>query len=839
MTVDQDTHKFLGRVLDSYGRSIGTCFQVSPGVIVTAAHVVRDAAVITPDRESLVGQTVNIVPLASTANDIQAAQVTAVHPSGDVAVLQTETPLPGSVSHLAYSDIQVPGTKFSLTGCATMAAGSEAEAEYRSLTTLGEWTRYAVAADGSSVGAGTASGVEPGMSGSPLLRKGDNAVIGVMSRRHNSDEWSRHVIWLVRIEDLEAILPENARVPIDKDGSSLQRNRTAIAATYADRERLMRDEFFVSPLAWQVAWVEAVAALNASKIVVVSAPSGYGSTTFAEQLLAREADHRLRMARLDVGDWDRPSADVLPLHPWHGYILDLQDPDHDRPTAEFISDLDAFAIQLHHVQSCMIVVVREDLWSGRPAASLANVHFVTLTSPPDPVELVERYFEISDPIMVSVIQSDAVKEHLVGMTALEASDAIGRIKRSLPADFRARHPDSLAGSVAEILDSHADELDTLFGDDSAEGSKAAKQYEQLNLDDRCLLLALSFSSAIPVSVAEKNARELLSELRGGLALGDNVRPDQVFAKAGIRGRLRRVRASVDRGDSAELIRPSFGVATINYVWDNYSEVRRPLVKWICSGLKDESLRMSPAQWVSSLIRRSQDVDFIRNDLRSILQNSSDKSVLVEVLLDACLDHHMRRRGERVLYDWAHQPGNQDVVIKVAERLFLETRRPIALRRLQRVADSPRLDLDATVSLSTAFENLLNSELARDDFLATISDWLVTGKSKRSTKLVLDAIIRSGGAEYLLRLGARESPHLKQLLAEMLLDPSAHPTIIEMVRSSGRSDEVYRQVIEALGGAAKEQGLIAALFRLSGALDVAADGRKPVDDLSAYLEDRTV
>ena len=31
------------------------------------------------------------------------------------------------------------------------------------------------------------------------------------------------------------------------------------------------------------------------------------------------------------------------------------------------------------------------------------------------------------------------------------------------------------------------------------------------------------------------------------------------------------------------------------------------------------------------------------------------------------------------------------------------------------------------------------------------------------------IIRSGGAEYLLQLGARESPHLEQLLAEMLLD----------------------------------------------------------------------
>ena len=81
-------------------------------------------------------------------------------------------------------------------------------------------------------------------------------------------------------------------------------------------------------------------------------------------------------------------------------------------------------------------------------------------------------------------------------------------------------------------------------------------------------------------------------------------------------------------------------------------VRRPLVKWICSGLKDERLRNTIARTVGSKpYWRSQDVDFIRNDLRLILQNSPDKSVLVEVLLDACLDQHMRRRGERVLYDW--------------------------------------------------------------------------------------------------------------------------------------------------------------------------------------------
>lgn len=42
MEVDQRVPGFLGRVLDAAGEPVGTCFQVVPGVLMTAWHVLDD-----------------------------------------------------------------------------------------------------------------------------------------------------------------------------------------------------------------------------------------------------------------------------------------------------------------------------------------------------------------------------------------------------------------------------------------------------------------------------------------------------------------------------------------------------------------------------------------------------------------------------------------------------------------------------------------------------------------------------------------------------------------------------------------------------------------------------
>ena len=43
---------YLGRVLDGAGDPVGTCFQVAPGVLVTAWHVLEDIGAASDDARS-------------------------------------------------------------------------------------------------------------------------------------------------------------------------------------------------------------------------------------------------------------------------------------------------------------------------------------------------------------------------------------------------------------------------------------------------------------------------------------------------------------------------------------------------------------------------------------------------------------------------------------------------------------------------------------------------------------------------------------------------------------------------------------------------------------------
>ncbi|WP_433129913.1 trypsin-like peptidase domain-containing protein [Micromonospora sp. CA-240977] len=826
------TDAFLGRVENAQGGYVGTCFQISSGFLVTAAHVVQEALV-EDDRANLVGRPVVVAPLTDRDPGTITARVLAVHETQDVAVLEADRPLAAVVTHLAYSDAQTPGTEFFITGCARL----DDESQYKSLTTLGQWGRAAHTIQDLSVGAGTAPGAEPGMSGSPVLRTSDGAVIGVMSKRYNSEAWSRDRVWFVRVEDLVTILPPSVRVAVFETAEDRTDRSALLNVTYEDKARLTNEAGFFMPEEWAIAWRNSIEALESGKILLVVAPAGFGSTTFAEQLIAREGDSRLRVARLEPGDWDAPNAASLPKQPWHGYILDLQDPDHDKPSAQFLRGLNESAHTFSQAQSCLIVTIRDTLWSSKSAVSLENVRTVRIESPPDPLTLVERFFEEFDPIVIPAIRHDSVRTHLNGMNAIESSHAIGQIVDLLdqPGEGTPLSTQQMTEKIAEVLDSHIEYLDVLFGEEEALSSpwsppSGLRQYRPLVLDDRCLLLTLSVRSEARVSELEDDWRDLLSELRGRADGGDR-RLDSVLARAGIRGRLKRIRAVVDRNEVARFARPTFGGAVVRYVWDNYSEVRSPLVRWMCAHLAQESGQLSPASWVSGLVRRSQDVDFIRHELREI----GDKEILKDVLFDACRDQHMRRRAERLLYDWAQSAEMQSVVVEVAKQLYLLDQRPIALRRLQRVADFGKISDVTTSSVEAAFEEILKDETARVSFLPAISGWLGSASAKTSAKLALHALIRDpAGIEVFIALERDGALELKPLLAELLIDESAHPIIVSMVKSA-TNEASYQALIDSLAGAARENGIIASLFRLSRALD-AIELRSPVDDLSARLEE---
>jgi hypothetical protein len=186
---------YLGRVLDG-GAPVGTCFQVAPGVLVTAWHVLDDIGAAAENAR------VRIDPLAGgEAFDAAAARM---DPLRDLAVLTTAAGLPTVAGRLVATDQMTLRVTVTVTG---HVAPDDPGHMYRFLNAPGEWAGGTTRDDAVPLGRMTSSAVVPGMSGAPVIRDSDGAVAGVVSGRYNStDGWLADTVWVARTEDLVVLL---------------------------------------------------------------------------------------------------------------------------------------------------------------------------------------------------------------------------------------------------------------------------------------------------------------------------------------------------------------------------------------------------------------------------------------------------------------------------------------------------------------------------------------------------------------------------------------------------------------------------------------------------------
>ncbi|MFJ9391901.1 hypothetical protein ACIRON_23975 [Nocardioides sp. NPDC101246] len=195
MTSDDRVPGYLGRVLDAESRPVGTCFQVVPGVLVTAWHVLRDADV------GDLGDEVRIEPLGGGEGFV--ARVENADQLRDLSVLRAESGLAEVVPGIAPADRTPLRTDVLVTGCADLRDSHQ----YQFLDAPGQWAGGTTRDDGVRLGRLTASGVMRGMSGAPVLA--DGAVVGVVRARYNTDDgWGRDTVWVARTEDLEPLLQD-------------------------------------------------------------------------------------------------------------------------------------------------------------------------------------------------------------------------------------------------------------------------------------------------------------------------------------------------------------------------------------------------------------------------------------------------------------------------------------------------------------------------------------------------------------------------------------------------------------------------------------------------------
>ncbi|WP_330232606.1 CHAT domain-containing protein [Nocardia sp. NBC_00508] len=194
---------YLGRILDG-AYPVGSCFQVAPGVIATALHVLDD---IDAGRE---GAVVRVDALAGGIPAFEAT-VTRTDALHDLAVLNSRGRLSESVAGWAATDridLTVPAV---VTGVSVFPD----EHTHRFLDAPGYWGGGTTRDDEIPLGRFVSSAVVRGMSGAPVRRLSDDVVIGVVSQRYNSaDGWGRDSVWVARVEDLQPLLAEMREIAV-------------------------------------------------------------------------------------------------------------------------------------------------------------------------------------------------------------------------------------------------------------------------------------------------------------------------------------------------------------------------------------------------------------------------------------------------------------------------------------------------------------------------------------------------------------------------------------------------------------------------------------------------
>ncbi|NBE99987.1 trypsin-like peptidase domain-containing protein [Nonomuraea sp. KC401] len=832
---------FLGTIRGADEKPAGSCFQVGDGFLITASHVL--AAIGAEE----IGRLVHFSPIGS--DEVFTATVERLDQAHDLALLRAITSPLKDVALLSYSDQQSAGTSFQIVGFATLREGY-VSVQHRYLPTIGEWEGCASTADGTLLARGRADGVERGMSGSPIIRITDGAVIGVLSQRYNSaDGWSQGRIWISRIEDLKPLLVDLVEVPCVEIPPISSDKALWLTETPIDREALLLDKCFVKPDKWASQWETAAQSVSDGDILVISASPGVGATTFAEQVLAQELPKDILPIRLDPGDWDKPTAKSLPLKTRRAYILDLRDPEHDTPSSEFINDLNVLAQWFKGARTRLVITIAEQLWRGKSKHSHSNLRVISLNDGVDSLILIRSYIAVQAPELLPVLKMQEVEPHLEGMNAVQAQYALQDIVSIAASRDEKESVEDLGKRIGSRLDDHREKLDVIFGEENSDipphhyTEKDGTTLRRLSFEDRCLLVALACEKSVRFAQLERDSERLIAALQNKKPSELPGAPDQAFAGPGLRGRINGIGASISPSEIVSLKRPGFAEGIVRYVWDNYTKVRRPLVRWLLDLAADSTIRENlAAEWISDLVRRHQDVDFIRQDLAKLAAERAQHELLANVLYAATLDTHMRRRCERLLYDWADKPEMHFVVIKVSSRLLESDRRVIALRRLRRVADAHGSTVKSHTEILDSFSSAMRSAGLRDWFLNSMTEWIRAGTSATSTKLAFTAIIDAdvNGIPWLLTREADEE-NIVRMLGSLLGDAasieSAANALVALVERASADDDLYNRLMDYLASAAEAHGAIAALFGLGARFSEVGRkvGRDPLSDTSRRVK----
>ncbi|TXL88071.1 serine protease [Streptomyces sp. IB2014 016-6] len=229
MAASRSVPLYVGRILSPSGVPQGTCFQLAPGYLVTAWHVVQ-ATLALGDDEAL-----RVDRLSDPGAGRITARVAADDRRADLALLKADASFPESARLLRGARTVKQSEPVTVVGHALIQeAGDRPPVVW--VEALGEWQGEASRADGVVLGRFYSRDILSGMSGAPVRQRNDDSVVGVVSARYNtSDGWLVHSVWASRVDELRSLCEGH----VDLGGSHWV-GFTAAGAATAVAESLLR-----------------------------------------------------------------------------------------------------------------------------------------------------------------------------------------------------------------------------------------------------------------------------------------------------------------------------------------------------------------------------------------------------------------------------------------------------------------------------------------------------------------------------------------------------------------------------------------------------------------------
>jgi hypothetical protein len=519
-----------------------------------------------------------------------------------------------------------------------------------------------------------------------------------------------------------------------------------------------------------------------------------------------------------IPDFERPSADKLPLVPKQGYLIDLTDVD-QAPSELFGRELIDYAHRLQANGSFLVLLTTSEIWQAcrAPAAGIS--------------------VDLGMPEAVELVRQRLVVRH--------AGERVGWFEQPPLAELirdgqRPAELVELAIRISQVDDSDKARED--MADELQRWTRHLGSFEpNLDVRARALLIAAALLNEAPATVILNASDRLLSEVRVGEQDGGPL------AGPDFKARLREIKADRD-GDTISITksRRMLDQAVLDHVWVERPQLRGVLVRWmgaisasqgaadryadrIAHALAQLSIRQGTTD-VLGVIEEWTAADSVRRRLAA--------QVLDELSVSRQVGARVRARMREWLESQRPSEGKMRVVAEVCGGSLGEQRPQVALHRLRLIFAQQESE-DAREAAATALRKLTGNDSLCWVVLREVQNWIESDATRPAGLVAFLALVdlapEDTVARQLLKATASPDGSLPRgflsaawtaLLPRLEQVPGAERILRQWVETDDSAVD-KALMVEVLGPAFKQEGLLSAVERVLLGWEIQSSEQRPV------------